>query len=228
MPNPITRTVEELYEHLGPAYIEIDQDVTRLHAYWKIVNQLFGTEEAVSVLNRAASFATRTIQDSLLDSVVLRITKLTDPAESQGGRVRNLSLEHLISILPSDAGEDLKSQLRARLENIQRITEDLRLRRNKQVAHRDRAYAIEPEELLPGVSVNSVEEALELIRAFMHQIQLHYGLGGTLYGLVELGRDGEHLLTYLRWSQRFVQMHKDASRGRLTPDELMEEIKKRL
>jgi hypothetical protein len=221
----MTTAVDDLHNHLGPVYVEIDQDVTRVHAYWKLIAQLFGSQESVDILNRAAGFAIRAMQDALTDSIILRITKLTDPASSQGGRFQNLSLENLINNLPSDADASLIDALRTQLQHIQSATENFRLVRHKRLAHRDTAYAIDSTQALPGVPRQSIEDSFELIRNFMHEIQGFYGFERTAYPLVELGRDGDHLLFHLLCGDKFLDLHENAQLGKLTDAEIIRKIK---
>lgn len=221
MPNP----VDDIHAHLGDVYTEIDQDVTRVHAYWKLLLQLFGTRESVDTLNRAAGFAIRVIQDSLTDSVLLRITKLTDPASSQSGKFENLSFANLIQKLPRDADASLLDSLRDKLTLIQGATEDFRAIRHKRLAHRDSAYAIDPTQVLPGIGKKAIEETLELFRDFMHEIQRFYGYEGAVYHLVKLGRDGDHLIFHLMCGSQFIDLHEAKSLGKLTDAEIGQTIK---
>lgn len=223
MATHMARTIADLHNHLGPVYVEVDQDVTRVHAYWKLVTQLFGSRESVAILNNAAGFAIRAIQDSLIDSVILRITKLTDPA--QAGRFQNLSLEHLIGKLPDDADAELLDRLRTQLDIIQSSTKEFRLIRHKRLAHRDTAYAINSDQVLPGIPLKSIDDSLERIRDFMHEIQRYYGFAGTVYHMVELGRDGDHLLFHLLCGKRFIELHENAQLGKLTKDDVFQRIK---
>jgi len=217
-------SIDDLHEHLGPVYVEIDQDVRRVHACWKLFTQLFGSQESVDILNNAAGFAIRAIQDCLIESVVLRITKLTDPAQSQGGRFQNLSLAKLIECLPTDAAATLGAPLRVQLQSIKSSTEDIRRFRDKRLAHRNTAYVIKPNQILPGIARKSIDDSLQLIRDFLHEIQRHYGFEGTVYHEVELGRDGDHLLFHLLCGTRFIELHENAQLRKLTKDEVFQRI----
>jgi hypothetical protein len=221
MANP----VDDIHAYLGGVYTEIDQDVVRVHAYWKLLLQLFGTRESVDALNHAAGFAIRAIQDSLTDSLFLRITKLTDPATAQGDRFENLSFANLIRKLPGDAGSSLLDSLRRHVETIQAATADFRVIRHKRLAHRDAAYAIDPNQVLPGISRQTIEHTLELFRNFMHEIQRRYGYEGTVYHLVELGRDGDHLIFHLTCGSKFLELHEAKCRGNLTDAEIGQALK---
>jgi hypothetical protein len=220
----MARTIADFHNHLGPIYVEIDQDVTRVHAYWKLVTQLFGSQESVAILNNAAGFAIRAIQDCLIDSVILRITKLTDPAQAQRGQFPNLSFEYLIGKLPYDADAALRKRLRKQLNIIRKSTDNFRLIRDKRLAHRDTAYAIDSDQILPGITRKSIDDPLQRIRDFMHEIQRYYEFEGTVYQMVELGRDGDHLLFHLLCGKRFIELHEDVQLGKLTKDDGFQRI----
>lgn len=217
-------TIDNLSDHLGPVYTEIDQDVTRLHANWKLILQLFGSQESVDILNQSAGFAIRTIQDSLTDGVILRIAKLTDPAKT--GRLENLSLASLIEHLPSDPPvAKLRDRLATQLDSIGTAVDGMRTIRNKRIAHRDHASAIDPNEIIPGVPLSAIEESIRLIREFMHDIQGHYGFGGTVYDMVELGRDGDHLLFRLQCGHKFIDLNAGFQLRQMSDSDVLNEIK---
>jgi len=220
----MARTIADFHNHLGPVYVEVDQDVRCVHAYWKLVTQLFGSQESVAILNNAAGFPIRAIQDALIDSVILRITKLTDPAKAQRGQFPNLSLEHLIGKLPGDADAALLKRLRKQLNIIRKSTDNFRLIRDKRLAHRNVAFAIGSAQILPRIARKSIDDSLQRIRDFMHEIQRYYEFEGTVYRLVELGRDGDHLLFHLLCGKRFIELHEGAGLGKWTKDDVFQRI----
>jgi hypothetical protein len=99
-------------------YVAVDEEVVSLHATWSVYRSLFGSEHSIELFNRWAPYAGGTIQNAILDSVLLLFTRLCDPAESQRGRFQNLSFERLISQLP-DAPEELVSDLKTALDRKQ-------------------------------------------------------------------------------------------------------------
>jgi hypothetical protein len=207
---------------LRQVYQEVYQDVCRLHAYWKVFCQLFGEDQSVSVLNSAASFAASSIQSALSENIILRITKLTDPAEQHGRK--NLSLARLLEVTES---EDLRNRICPLLDNITEAAKPLRERRNKWSAHRDLKYALSIEKALPPVTWANLDHVLKLIRAFMHEIEKRYGRGASLYERIELGGDGEALVFYLRSGIRFFELLKCVDRGELTPADLVDKLRPR-
>lgn len=110
--------IPDLDKHLGDVYQEINQEVIRVHAYWKLTLQLFGTNESVEILNRAGGFAIRAIQDSLIETTLLRIAKLTDP--KQQGSHSNLSLDQLLEHL-NNLPEIIQNKLTDQLKLIKKI-----------------------------------------------------------------------------------------------------------
>lgn len=212
--------LESMGEDAFPVYGELYQDVCHLHSYWKVFIKLFGDDEAVSLLNATAEYAASAIQLALVESVVLRITKLTDPAKQK--RYENLSLEQLWKRLES---EDLRERLRPVLDEIQKRVEPMRTRRNKRLAHRDLDHALDPEKVLPGLSKSGIEEVLVLIRNFMNELEEHYGSVRNPYDLIEPAGDGEELLRHIAFGQRFFELLKRMDRGKLTAEDIVSRLR---
>jgi len=202
------------------AYEKVNEDVKWLHINWKLVKQLFGTEEKVSIWNEVASTAGRLIQDALIDNVILQTTKLGDPAKSW--KNYNLSMKQLIERLPSDVDPELEKQLGENLEKFHKCIENLKLHRDKSIAHKDLDHAIF--KTLPPIFVKDIDEALNLIRMFMHKIQKYYKRGKELYEHIIFGMDGD-LLDYIQQGQLLINISRDAQSGNATPAEIMERVK---
>ena len=220
MPN-----IHDIERHLGEVYREIDQDVSRLHARWKLLIQLFGSQESVDILNASSPFSIFAIQESLMNSVLLRITKLTDPANSNCGRFANVSFANLLNNLPDDATPDLIDNLTAKLGTIKNETEEFRLLRHKSLAHRDAAFALDPDCILPGITKAKLRDVLKLFREFMHEIQKYYGWSGSLYENIELGRDGNSLLLHLAGGKKYIDLHEHKGKSTMNDSEICEQLK---
>src|SRR6267378_3492997 len=100
----INRTPEEAKKYyvaamgkdLGDVYYALWQEVGWLHNEWDEYLQLFGTNESrIKLMNDAAPRFFRMIQDDLVDAIVLRIGRLTDPPKSAGKS--NLAIQQLQS-----------------------------------------------------------------------------------------------------------------------------------
>jgi hypothetical protein len=70
---------------LGSVYDALWQQVAWVHAKWSDYVVLFGTSESrVKLLNEASPAFFRHAQDSIWESVLLHITRLTDPPATGG------------------------------------------------------------------------------------------------------------------------------------------------
>src|SRR3989304_10132230 len=81
---------------LGPVCNELLNEVAWLHAKWHEYKELYGEKPTrVELLNRAAGFFFRIVQDTLWEDTLLHVARLTDPPGS--GRRQNLTVFRLPS-----------------------------------------------------------------------------------------------------------------------------------
>mgnify|MGYP006296672423 CR=1 FL=1 len=206
--------------HLRETYEEIDQDVCRLHAYWQIFIQLFGKEESVELLNSTAAFAARSIQLALRNQIYLKITKLTDPAEQKA--YKNLSLEELVQ---SVQDKELREDLQAELERINKLVQPIKKYRNKVLAHKDKKVALKTKDALQPVTRADIRDILSSMRAFMHSFQEGYDdCNKVVYKEFALGADGRHLLFYLNRGYIASQKLDQVERQELTAADFVETL----
>lgn len=171
IPGPIKEVFEQL-----------KNEITSLHARWKIYRQLFAhSDERIRLLNRTASTFFLFIHEVLIDYVQLSIGKLTD--SSRTGKNRNLSLYRLHEQVHELGHENLSSKLNDILidlcgdHNSKKFgkCEIIRTRRNKRIAHFDLNAAIpHGSDPLPGVSRQMIEDVLVLLRQYMNTIESYY------------------------------------------------------
>lgn len=172
--NSTNETQSQLESAMGPelgrVFYALYNEVVWLHAIWQEYRVLYGTsEEQLQVVNRAAGFFFKIVQDELWDSVLLRIAKLTDPPESMGKT--NLTVRALPPLLKDVA---LSNELSALAEICVQKAAFAREHRNKRIAHRDLLHATDPAVSLGGVSRRNVEEMLESLRNVMNRMDAHY------------------------------------------------------
>lgn len=163
--------VTSMGEDLGPAFFQLYRKLVELHIVWQQYRQLYGSdEETVHLLNRTAGLFFKIIQDELWDSVLLGISRMTDP-HSTGGR-KNLTI-HSLPLLITDLG------LQAELHDLCKAATDnaafAREHRNKRIAHQDHGYTTDrSSNPLNGVSRERVESMLESLRKVMNRLDLHF------------------------------------------------------
>lgn len=220
----MTSEPEDNRHELGEVFGELDQDVIRLHAHWKIFRQLYGTSpERIEILNAAAPVYARFTQDALLDNITLCITRLTDRAESGKDR-SNLTFDRLLmeSFIANDA--HILTRLKEILKGIKVNAGPLREHRNKRIAHSDLDRALSVEEL-PGFSRKTIEDILAKIREFMNCINITYLKSTTAYELPSFLGAGDELLWCLKMGLRAKDLTLRLLRGVITDDEAIAEIR---
>lgn len=217
---------------LGKEYDELNGEVFRFEATWRIYRQLFGTNaERVDLLQELVPNFTDFVQLALLDSVILGICRICDPATT--GKSDNLTLECLVQRLTPSPDATQAACLDAQLKKIEAATDVLRQHRNKRLAHSDLLRARnKPAELLPGISRQLIEDALAEIRVLLNQINSWYLKCEVAYAHVGLTGDGETLLWWLRMGKRFLELQDEAyllALGKRPTDaELIEKLKIRI
>jgi hypothetical protein len=79
---------------LGSSFHELSRKLIELHVVWQQYRQLFGDEpETVHLLNRTSGLFFKIVQDELWDSVLLGISRMTDPPQT--GKRKNLTVQSL-------------------------------------------------------------------------------------------------------------------------------------
>lgn len=171
---------------------------------WKLYRQLFDSgPENINLLNESGSFVFGLLQRLIIYDVVLSLARLTDPTKSGAGgkRHENASIENLIlkakPALSSTASSEVEV-LRAKLSSF---TRDIRIQRDKVLAHTDLKHALKAEKL-PDIAYDDIEGAAITLQrlitilgsAIGHQIQ-SFDVSFTF------GTDGKKLLSVLRRGQ---------------------------
>lgn len=184
-------------------FTSLQNEIVWLHARWKIYEQLFGhSKERIDLLNECAGTCFYVMQTVLFDEIQVTLSKLTDPATSNG--FENLSLEQLQRHIEKHSDAELAESLRAILDKLKKTCAVFRKRRNKQLAHLDLATALQSStSLLPAVSHKMVNDSLELIRTYMNSIEGRYDDSETGYEhFIMHGSDGDALIALLNSALR--------------------------
>jgi uncharacterized protein (UPF0147 family) len=174
----------------------IDKEVTLLHFKWTYFMQLFGKQKHVAILNSTAPAIFRAIEDSMLSDILLTIMRLVDPPKSMSQT--NLSLQSLVTDI-SDA--TLKDQIEQLETQARDITQDMKVWRNKKLAHNDLLQHLQQGSPLPAIQVTELTSALSLIRQAMNLIHSHFFDRTVLYEKCITEKDGNALVFYLNYGQ---------------------------
>lgn len=194
----------------------LDQEVTELHVRWNLLNDLFADEDAVNILNECAPSAFDTIRTLLIDSIILGISRIAADRTRQ-------SLT-LMKLKPKHDGTELGDSLTEILNSLQPLTDPLIKHRNERIAHHNKGVARRTA-VLPQITKECIDNALQLIRDFMNEISLSSDGAAICYELPITVGDGTDILHALRYAQRFDSLSERAWRGE-APETLVEELKK--
>lgn len=165
-------------QQLGPSFFALHWKLIELHILWQQYQQLFGSSpETVHLLNRTSGLFFKIVQDELWDSVLLGISRMTDPQKTSGKK--NLTLQSLPELIPDATLRVVVEEL---CDKAKTEAEFAREHRNKRIAHQDHDYlsdrAANP---LSGISRERVEAMLAAIRAVLNHLSLHFCDSTTMY-----------------------------------------------
>jgi hypothetical protein len=165
-------------EELGSSFFQLHRRLIELHVVWQQYRQLFGHDaETVDLLNRTAGLFFKIVQDELWDSVLLGISRITDPSQT-GGR-KNLTIQ---SLAPLISDGKLRAEVLALTTTAVDQAAFAREHRNKRIAHHDHAYTSGlASTSLNGVSRERVETMLSSLRAAMNRLNVYFIDSTTFY-----------------------------------------------
>lgn len=165
-------------QELGAAFFQLYRKLVELHVVWQQYRQLFGTDnETVQLLNRTAGLFFKIVQDELWASVLLGISRMTDPPKT-GGR-KNLTIRSLPDLV---ADPELRADLEVLCSAAVESAAFAREHRNKRIAHQDHDYLTDrASNPLSGVSRERVERMLESLRKVLNRLDLHYRDSTVIY-----------------------------------------------
>ena len=164
-------------------------------ATFELFLSLFGNSENIELINRTTPGVFAHLHNALLDSVILKLTKLTERAKTKGSK--NLSIDYLIKLLENEESPII-SQLKNPKKKIDSILTELRKIRNKRIAHNNLAtYQGDLHKIINNKDINS---ALEELNDFFNIISMHYmnGVSSQLKPIDPLGDGPELFMSYLR------------------------------
>jgi hypothetical protein len=197
--NSLPATIEKLFE-------EMRNEINWLHARWIIYCELFvHSEERVDLLNECASAFFYFIEKTLLDEILLSLSRITDRARTF--KYENLTFGQLQERMEALGEQQLSSQLRKLLDNLDTKCEAFRTHRHARLAHLDLDTAMKGgAKQLPSVSRQMIEDALLLVREYMNTIERHYLQSETGYQHFIMHTGSEALVTMLKFGLRYDEL----------------------
>lgn len=201
--NNLPETIEKLFE-------ELQNEINWLHARWIIYCGLFGhSEERLDLLNESSSAFFYVIEKTLFDQIILSICKITDRART--GKYENLTLPQLQERMEALGEQQLPSQLRKLLEDLDTKCEAFRAHRHTRLAHLDLDTALKgaAKELPIVLLQQRIEDALLLIRKYMNTSERHYAQRETRYQDLIMPTGSEALVKILKFGLRYKELVRD-------------------
>ena len=186
---------------LGPLYHDLYSEVCHVHEKWAIYCALFDkSDERIDILNEVSPYFFWTVQNSLLEDIILHLSRLTDPA-AQSGR-SNLSLFALPDAINDPRFDSIKSEISQLVEDAKAKTDNFREWRNKRIAHRDLTLALNQSESLPSVQKKDIEKALSSIGKVLANLRDGYCGTSTVYEWTPINSNVcvEELVYYLSFA----------------------------
>jgi hypothetical protein len=179
---------------LATLYDEVWQNVMTAQLRWRMLDQITQDDETVDLLNSCAPNFFAVVQETLTDAILLDISRFCDP-EVQG-RKRNLTIKTL-SKAACGIAADINASLDVLTTELDGIAADIKLVRNKRIAHSDLSTCLDTS-LLPSVKRNNVRRALDIIVEIMQLIDARFGVvPHEYYDMIAYG-DGRTLVELLR------------------------------
>lgn len=205
--------VQSMGTELGANFFGLYRKLVELHIVWQQYRQLFGTDdETVRLLNRTAGLFFKVVQDELWDSVLLGVSRMTDPPDT--GRNKNLTVLSLPPLIEDDV---LRSEVEKLCETALTQTKFAREHRNKRIAHQDHDYLTDlSSNPLNGVSRALVEDMLESLRNVLNRLELHFRDSTVMYQDFIDESGARMLVTRIRRMERLVEDRERITGSRTT------------
>lgn len=165
-------------EDLGTVFFALYNKLIELHIVWQQYRQLYGTDrETVKLLNETAGLFFKIVQNELWDSVLLGVSRMTDPPAT--GKRRNVTVQSLPELVSEPS-------VRAEVEVLCQAAlvhgSFARDHRNKRIAHQDHGYLTDRiSNPLSGISRERVEAMLTALREVMNRVDLHFRDSTVMY-----------------------------------------------
>ncbi len=182
----VTRSMDEVRadyistmgQELGANFYELYRELVELHVLWQQYRQLFGdSTDTVQLLNRTAGLFFKIVQDELWDSVLLGVSRMTDPPST--GKNKNLTV---LSLSPLITDSALRAEAQDLCTKAVTAAEFAREHRNKRIAHQDHNYfSNRNSNPLSGISRAAVEDMLAALRVVLNRLDNHFRDSTVLY-----------------------------------------------
>lgn len=175
----------------------IDRRVQEIFARYDIYNQLFNSgDDNVKLLNASGSYVFYLFQRLLLDDMLLALSRMTDD-EGKPGK-ENASIKYLLALATPHLSAENTHAATISVARLNGHVSNIRVHRNKMIAHPDLAHAIGTS-TLPDIGYAEIEGAMqELTEVMLRLGNSKIRRVGGYKPIIAFGTDGNTLLTKLR------------------------------
>ena len=205
---------ERMPEGVAEVYRTLWQEVAWVHMVWEEAIGLFGVStERVDLINRTAGEFFFVMQRLLADHTILGICKLLDPAESRtaAGPVQNSTLRQLAQRVEANGATEVSAECFGVLRELEDVTEEMRKRRNRAVAHNDLATRTGSHaDPIGSIEKGQIQAALSGIAKVMNILGPSYKEAETHFGGDGCGADA--LVLHLERGERAFKEEREARR----------------
>ncbi len=152
---------------------KIENQITQTSIRFELLLNLWGSQEKIVTLNQVAENVFLQFHNSLIETVVMGVNRLCDPAQDNQGN-KNLSLKMLRSSLPKkfQKNKPLEQQLLDLEGKIKKEVKKLNKFRSKRVAHND--YPTHVGNWHKTISSLAIDSSLKMMQDFVNKIHLHF------------------------------------------------------
>lgn len=168
MPNPLDPRLAQEFDILEQDIIELHQMIETLEDFYALQH------EDMKVLNRHAKRLIISSLPAIVESVVIHIGRLMDPAETRtcDGIARNLTIKSLERTCRELGHVELADNLNSQFDELKTATHNIREKlRHKRYAHRDWVHALN-QGSLPHIQLNDLRKVSRLMGEFFNTINI--------------------------------------------------------
>jgi hypothetical protein len=172
--------ISEMGEDLGRIFHALWQETFWLHNEWDEYLQLFGTKPTrIKLLNDVAPRFFRMVQNDLVEMIVLRIARLTDPPKSAGKS--NLTIQQLPPLI---SDQTLSQELSGLVTAAITAAEPCRTRRHRRIAHNALDLSLRvAADSLPNLTRTNIIAAISSLGHVINAVSFHYINSRTEFSL---------------------------------------------
>jgi hypothetical protein len=188
---------------LGTTFFAMYKELVLTSKKWEEYNDLFLTKSSrMELINRSAPLFFSIFEDSIINDILLSISRLTDPPITAG--FKNASLKRALSLIKE---ETTKQDLTKELNFLDQKVSTIRELRNKNISHIDfdNLFNQGPKPVIE-VTKKDIEESIKMAQIIFNSIEYHFcksktvfesfpSMGGSyeLLRLIDLGLELEGL-----------------------------------